>query len=62
MILNIISGTFYDCLEALGIPWESYQGREDYLTITSQLNGDVVLVSLQDENHKILEVLWEKEL
>lgn len=55
-----LKDSIYDLMEELGIDWDSYKGREEFLTITSQPDGTVVLVSLQDEDHKILEILWEK--
>jgi len=60
-MLNIINKSIYEITEELGIPFEAYSGREGYLTVTSQPDGTVVLVSLQDEDHRILEVLWEKK-
>lgn len=56
----MLSQDIYDIAEELGIPFEAYSGREEYLTITTQPDGTVVLVSLQDNEHRILEVLWQK--
>ena len=60
LMANIKKSSFYDVLEELKIDYALYEGQENYLTITSTPEGDVVLVSMQDEEHKILEVLWKK--
>ena len=52
--------SIYDLMEELGIDWDSYKGREEFLTITSTEDDEVVLISIQDEEHRILEVLWSK--
>lgn len=33
---------------------------ERHLTVTTNSNGDAVLVSWQDEEHRILEIVWER--
>ncbi len=50
---------YYGELVKLDINWEDYKDREHELTITSDHLGKVLVVSLQDENHKIIKVLWE---
>jgi hypothetical protein len=32
-----------------------------FLTVTTTEEGEAVLVSWQDEDHRILEILWEKK-
>lgn len=34
---------------------------EGYVTVTTNEAGECVLVSRQDEDHKILKVIWEKK-
>lgn len=34
---------------------------EGEITVTTNENGECVLVSRQDEDHKILKVIWEKK-
>lgn len=39
---------------------ENIQQKERYLTITKTSDGEVVMVSWQDEYHNVLEIVWEK--
>lgn len=59
-IMPKLKTSLYDLMEELGIDYDSYRGREDFLTITSTEDDAVVLISIQDEDHQILEVLWSK--
>jgi hypothetical protein len=40
---------------------EALTQPERYLTLTKDANGELVMVSWQDEDHQLLEVLWEKK-
>ena len=55
-----MSKPLFDILEELRIDWKSYQGREDLLTTTSTEDKEIIMVSLQDKENKILEILWSK--
>ena len=35
--------------------------QKDFITVTTNESGECVLVSRQDEDHKILKVIWEKK-
>lgn len=59
MQFNTVEDDFYATLIKFEIPWEAYKDREHQLTITSDHLGKVLMVSLQDEDHKIIKVLWE---
>lgn len=46
--------------------WKGYQARDAelkqrHLTVTTTEQGEAVLVSWQDEDHRILEIIWEKK-
>ena len=56
-----LKNAVYDLMEELGIDYDSYKGREDCLTITTNQEEEVVLVSIQDEDFHILEILWSKD-
>jgi len=48
------------------LAWKAYQAgdaelAERYLTVTTTEQGEVILVSWQDEDHRILEIVWEKK-
>lgn len=49
--------TYYDCRCAFsaGVRYCTSQ-----VVVTTDFDGNVVLVSRQDEEHRILEIIWEK--
>jgi len=36
------------------------ENHSKYLTLTRNMKGEIVMISWQDDEHRILEVLWER--
>ena len=61
-----------DCTDPKGIAEDAWQARaslpdpqqatpERHLTVTTNQQGEAVMVSWQDDEHRILDVVWERK-
>jgi hypothetical protein len=49
--------TYYDCMCAFSA---GVRHAVSQITVTSDEDGNVVMVSRTDEEHRILEIIWER--
>lgn len=62
MKTNSVITTFEERVKSIGVNYDKYKDDpRGYLTLTTTQQGEIICCSIEDEEHRFLEILWRKE-